>query len=108
MEKETSIFTFGNPEPVHDNKITDYLGTFFDTYGEYYMPPMSISGLLKVRKANPHHGACLEFRINVLVNEFIENPVLSRRDFKRAAKDFFGCGNAYFQRIENYFGKMLR
>ena len=100
-------FTFGEPEPVHNINILDYLSTNLDTWGRYYKPPISLEGLSKMPRANAHHGSCLIFRRNAIVNEFIPSPGLALNDYRCAATDYLNFGQAYFKKITDLFGRIL-
>lgn len=103
-----TVFSFGDPEPVLSNQLTDYLGVFATDDGKYYTPPVSLKGLAKVTRANAHHGACLYFKRNLLLTLFKPSPALGIRDLKGAALDFVTFGNCYFQKISNRAGMVQR
>lgn len=107
MSEDTNkgSFTFSPPEEIHNASILDALGVFADMGGEYYYPPIDLSGLSMMRRANGHHGSCILFRRNYLSNAFIHTGALSIHDFRAAATDFLTFGNAYFQILRNLFGK---
>lgn len=96
-------FSFGDPEPVHDEHILDFLGVFQEAGGEYYIPPVSLSGLAKMRRANGHHGSCILLRRNAVANAY-QGGGLSVQDFRRAATDLLSFGNAYLEKVRNGFG----
>ena len=60
-------FSFGEPEPVLNSSFTDYLGIFIHPEGEYYTPPVSLTGLAKLARANAHHGTIPYFKRNMLL-----------------------------------------
>ncbi|WP_296059573.1 phage portal protein [uncultured Amphritea sp.] len=101
-------FTFGDPESVLDNSLTDYLGTFLDDIQDFYVPPVSQRGLIQTMSANAHHGSCIYFKRNLLVQRYIPSPLLSLMDLYKAALDFEATGNAYLQIFTNAFGQQLR
>ncbi|MDD5598781.1 MAG: phage portal protein [Victivallaceae bacterium] len=98
-------FTFGDPEPVQNSRILDALGAFADMGGEYYLPPINLTGLSMMRRANGHHGSCVLLRRNMLVNAFIPTGAISIRDFKAAGTDYVTFGNAYLQLLRNIIGQ---
>jgi len=98
-----ALFTFGEPEPVHNEHILDFLGVFQEAGGEYYIPPVSLSGLAKMRRANGQHGSCILLRRNLLANAY-RGGALSVQDFRRAATDLLSFGNAYLEKVRNGFG----
>lgn len=94
------MFTFGEPEPVHNERILDYLGVFPDFGGEYYIPPISLSGLAKMRRANGQHGSCVLFRRNMAANAYVAGA-FSVRDFRAACSDLLSTGNAFAVYVKN-------
>jgi PBSX family phage portal protein len=105
---QSLAFAFGDPEPVLQNHLTDYLGVFVDVFHNYYLPPVSLMGLADTMNANPHHNAILRFKRNMLAKWFRPSPLLSYVEFRKAALDFQVFGMAYFQQIYNRFGGLLR
>lgn len=103
----THVFSFGDPEPVLRSSLLDYLGVFQDFAGPYYAPPISLHGLAKLRRANPHHGAILGFKRNVVSMTFQENTYIKQADMEAAAYDFAVLENCYFQKIYNRLGGLL-
>ncbi|MEA4863384.1 MAG: phage portal protein [Victivallaceae bacterium] len=101
-----SFYAFGDPEPVQADRILDYLGTFADDDGEYYLPPVSFAGLGRLRHACGHHGSCLVFRRNMAVRAFKSGPC-TLADFMRSITDFLTFGNAFFEVRRNAFGQIL-
>ncbi|ABG39222.1 phage portal protein, PBSX family [Paraglaciecola sp. T6c] len=101
-----SNFSFGDPEPVLNNNLTDYLGIFTHN-GEYYTPPVSLTGLVKCSRANPHHASALYFKRNMATKWFIPSPYLSQKSLSRAAYDYHWAGQCYFRARYNTFGQFL-
>ncbi len=100
-------FTFGDPEPVLDaREILDMSEAWWN--GQWYEPPVSLAGLAKSFRANPHHSSAIYVKRNILVSTFIPSPMLTRQDFSRWALDFIMFGNGYLQRIDNMLGNALR
>ena len=96
-KKKTLAYTFGDPEPVLNNNLADYLGVFLQANGEYFEPPVSLSGLGKLLRANAHHGAVLPFKRNLLAKNFLPSKGLSRQTLIRAGLDYLVFGMVYFQ-----------
>jgi len=107
-KKDSIAFSFGDPEWVLGSQITDYLGTVYDSNQEYYTPPLSPSGLVKVTGANAHHGSCIYFKRNLLVRQYRPNQVLPLMDLNAAALDFEILGNCYLQTFSNHLGQIVR
>ena len=98
---------FGEPVSVLEQPITEYLGCFQAPAGNYFLPPISMTGLSKMRNANPYHGSALIFRRNILAITYVPNKYLSISDFRNIQFDLLTFGNAYLQRIYNVFGDLL-
>ena len=105
--KSSLAFSFGDPEPVMSNNLVDYLGVFLQPNGSYYEPPVSLSGLAKVLRANAHHNTIPYFKRNLLLKNFEPSLGLNRPALLTAALDYLVFGNAYFQKIKNRFGTVL-
>ncbi|QUI71263.1 phage portal protein [Pseudoalteromonas sp. M8] len=103
----SDVFSFGDPEPCLDNRLTDYTGVFADSNG-IYAPPVSLYGLVKLLRVNAQHGPILGFKRNMILKWFKPNSVLSNEAFKKFAYDYLWSGNAYLQIIKNPFGQIIR
>ncbi|WP_289283320.1 MULTISPECIES: phage portal protein [unclassified Methylophaga] len=101
-------FTFGDPEPVLNNKMTDYLGVFTDLGGKYWVPPVSLNGLAQTRGANSHHNSILHFKKNMILKWFEPSKMLSYSTLKQIALDFEVFGMFYVQIFTNGFGRPVR
>lgn len=100
-------FTFGEPESVLDrNEILDYIEAWSN--GRWYEPPISLDGLAKSFRANPHHSSAIYTKRNVLASTFIPHRLLSREAFSRFALDFLVFGNAYLERIDSIGRRALK
>ncbi|WP_102794282.1 phage portal protein [Bowmanella denitrificans] len=102
-----NVFSFGDPEPVLSSHLTDYLGIFTHN-GEYYTPPVSLSGLAKCSRANAHHGSALYFKRNMAVRWFNPSSVLSAQDLGKAAYDYHLFGQGYLRARKHKLGGFLR
>lgn len=93
-------FTFGDPEPVLNNRqIFDYLECWRN--GKYYEPPLSLDGLARSTRSSVHLESGLRFKRNMLLKTFIPHKLLSRQTFDQFALDFLWSGNAYLEKREN-------
>lgn len=101
-------FAFGDPEPILSNRLTEYLGVFLDISGDYFRPPVSLTGLADLMNANAYHGSILHFKKNMIVKWFAPGKLLSTMTMKLAALDFEVLGNCYFQKFTDRFGNVLR
>ncbi|ABM38586.1 phage portal protein [Polaromonas naphthalenivorans] len=90
-------FSFGDPEPVMDNReILDYIECWMN--GRWYEPPVSLEGLAKSFRASTHHSSSIYFKRNILLSTFQPHPLLDRATFSGYALDFLTFGNAYLER----------
>jgi len=104
---QVEVFTFGEPESVLSrSEILDYIEAWSN--GRWYEPPISLDGLAKSFRSNPHHSSAIYTKRNVLASTFIPHKLLSREAFSRAALDFLVFGNAYLERIESIGRTPLR
>tara|TARA_R110002050_G_scaffold57423_3_gene128935 strand:- start:80897 stop:81904 length:1008 start_codon:yes stop_codon:yes gene_type:complete len=101
-------FSFGDPEPVLNNNITDYLAVFLDMHGEYYRPPVSLSGLADIMTANPHHNSILHFKKNMVLKWFTPSKLMTYNTLQKLALDYVVTGMMYVQVFTNAFKKPVR
>lgn len=100
-------FTFGDATPVLDGRdILDYTEAYWN--GEWYEPPVSLNGLAKSFRANPHHSSAIYVKRNILVRSYIPHPLLSKQDFARLALDYLTLGNGYVQQLDNIVGGAMK
>ena len=99
-------FSFGEAEPIA-NGWRDMLHTSYDPFNDTYQPPIALSGLAKIGTANAMHRRCINFKVGQMGLVFVENGLISLRDYKRAARDLETFGNVYFQRLYNIFGQFI-
>ena len=93
-------FTFGEPVPVMDKReILDFAEAAFN--GKWYEPPVSMTGLAKSFRANPHHSSAIYIKRNILASVFIPHKLLSRSEFSSLALDLMTFGNSYVERIDS-------
>jgi len=102
------VFEFGDPEPILTNNPIDYLGTFLDVHGEYYRPPVSLTGLANLMSANAHHGPILHFKKNMVLKWLTPSRLATYATIQKAALDYFVTGNMYFQKFYNGLGRVVR
>jgi len=106
-QEESMAFSFGDPEPVINGSITDYLGVFLLDNGSYYSPPVSLSGLARLRGANAYHGPLLEFKTNMILKDIILSPAVPFSEILPFTTDFVTFCNAYFQKVKNLIGEVV-
>ena len=108
--KNTNVnaFSFGDPEPVLQNHMTEYLGVFDDFSGRYYLPPVSLSGLASTMRANPHHNSILHFKKNMVLKWFKPSRFISYNVLQQLALDYEVLGNYFVQIFKNGFGRPVR
>jgi len=102
-----SSFSFGDPEPCLDNRLTDYMGIFADMNG-VYTPPISLTGLIKLLDVNAQHAPILYFKRNMILKWFKPNSILNRNNFSKFAFDYLWSGMGYFQVIKNSFKQIIK
>ncbi len=107
-QESVSAFSFGEPEPVLDGYLNDYMAQGLIDNGEYYQPPVSLKGLARLLRANAYHGPILEFKTNVVMRGFIGNQILPRRVMYAAVTDYNVFSNCYFQRVRNGYGETVQ
>lgn len=107
MSDKDLVFSFGDPETVLGSSLGDYLGLFRDPVHDYYVPPISQSGLAKLLRANGHHGTIPYFCRNMVVRWYLDSPVLRRAELGKAAFDRRVFGHCYLQKIKNRLGQIL-
>jgi PBSX family phage portal protein len=103
-----TLFSFGDPEPVLGGNWGDYLGTFLEPSGDYYVPPVSQSGLANLLGANAHHGTIPYFKRNLLRKWFTPSSTLRPECLANAGFDHSVFGHCYFKTIFNPFNQVLR
>lgn len=99
-------FTFGEPEPVLQGDLVDYIESWRN--GKWYEPPISWEGLAKSFRASPHHASALYVKRNVLTSTFIPHRLLDRGTFSKFALDYLTFGNGYLERPRNRMGSTLQ
>lgn len=97
-------FTFGSPEPVLGKNLAQWLDVFEDSRYGYYEPPVSFSGLAKLRHANAYHTTIPYIKRNMIMKNWIPTPGISRRDMERLVFEFLIFANAFLQEAVNGFG----
>jgi PBSX family phage portal protein len=108
--KEPGIeaFTFGDPEPVLTGYLNDFLGVWLVDNGQYYTPPVSLTGMARLLRANAYHGPLIEFKTNMVMRGFQASPILSRREMYALATDYNVFANGYLQLVRNWFGEVIK
>ena len=105
---EATAFSFGDPEPVLQGGIYEYVGIWLLDNGRYYSTPVPLSGLARLLKANAYHGPILEFKVNMTMRGFRPSAALSRRDMHAVSTDYMVFANAYLQLARNWLGEVVR
>lgn len=101
------VFSFGEPVPVMDKReILDFFESNFN--GKWYEPPVSIDGLARSYRANPHHSSAIQVKRNILVSCFKPNQWLSRTEFSSFVLDYLLFGNAYLEPVKNRLNGLLQ
>lgn len=107
MDGAVQSFTFGDPESVLDGRD---LSQYFEIYhnGRYYEPAIAPKNLNKLLHMTPAHESAIRLKVNLLAASLIPNAILSRSEFKKFAMDYMIHGNAYFEKIKNVSGNIIR
>ena len=100
-------FSFGDPEPVLNNAVVNF-GSFLTMRGDYYNPPVSLHGLLKLLGANPYHAPILHLKKNLISRWHKPTALMNAETLIDSAFDFVTFGNGYYQQHLNGFGKVVR
>lgn len=101
-------FSIDDTEIINDASMVDILDVFYDPFNEVYTPPMKMSGLSALTRANGTHRRCINFKVNQMAICFVDTGLLSFRDFRRAARELETFGNIYFEIIKNRVGQWVR
>lgn len=104
---QAQAFTFGDPTPVLDKReILDLFESAWN--GRWYEPPVSMDGLARSFRANPHHSSAIYVKRNILVSCFRPHRLLGRSEFSSLALDFLTFGNGYLEPIRNRLGGVIQ
>jgi PBSX family phage portal protein len=102
-----TVFSFGDPEPVLDGaRFLNHLEVWHN--GRYYQPPVNPVTLSRAINIMPHHRSAISLKVNLLVRNFVEHPMLSADVFERFCLDFIVQGNGYLELIRNRMGRAAR
>jgi len=105
--KSPKVFTFGDPEPVMEGRdILDMFESWWN--GRWHETPISLAGLAKSYRANPHHSSAIQLKRNILVSCYLPHKAFKKQDFSRWALDFLLFGNSYLERVDNWLGEPLQ
>jgi PBSX family phage portal protein len=101
-------FSFGEPEPISGSNLSDLLSVTYDPYNKVYTPPLALSGLDTLTRANSIHRRCLNFKSNQMAICFEPNQLVALRDFRRASFELEVFGMAYFEKVFTRAGTISR
>jgi len=103
---QAEVFTFGDAESVLDRRdMLNYVECWQN--GRWYEPPINPRALGRVFNVTSHHRSALALKINLLVESFVETPLLSAEDFEQVALDYLVTGNGYLERIDSMLGRPM-
>lgn len=106
---EPFAFSFGDPEPVLDSGVMyESLGVWLVDNGRYFETPVPLRGLARLLHANAYHGPAIEFKTLQIMADFKATAAVSHADMNAAATDYNVFANAYFQKIRNFIGEVVR
>ncbi|MCA7941565.1 phage portal protein [Burkholderia cepacia] len=100
------VFSFGDPMEVLDRReLLDYVECM--RMGQWYEPPLPLDGLARSFRAAPHHSSAIYVKRNILVQSYIEHPLLPRAEFSRFVLEYLVFANSYLERRTNRLGDTL-
>lgn len=100
------VFSFGDPVEVLDRReLLDYVECM--RMGQWFEPPLPLDGLARSFRAAPHHSSAIYVKRNILVQAYIEHPLLPRAEFSRFVLEYLVFANSYLERRTNRLGDTL-
>ncbi|PRF87230.1 phage portal protein [Burkholderia multivorans] len=100
------VFSFGDPIAVLDRReLLDYVECM--RMGNWYEPPLPLDGLARSFRAAPHHSSAIYVKRNILVQSYIEHPLLTRADFSRFVLEYLVFANSYLELRTNRLGQPM-
>lgn len=99
-------FTFGDPESVLDRGEFLLMLEAADA-GRYYVPPISMIGLVKAHRMSAHHSSAIALKRNLLSMSLRPSKLLSHAEFEKLATNFLATGNCYLEQIDNIAGRPM-
>lgn len=104
---QAQAFSFGEPIPVLDRaEVLNYFESVL-MYDKYYNPPINLSYLAKSLNASAHHNSAITVKKNILLSTCKTTALLPRTQLEKLVQDYLVFGNAYLEKIENTFGKVI-
>ncbi|MBW5284574.1 phage portal protein [Burkholderia gladioli] len=99
----TEVFSFGDPIEVMDRReLLEYVECM--RMGNWYEPPLPLDGLARSFRAAPHHSSAIYVKRNILVQSYIEHPLLPRADFSRYVLEYLVFANSFLELRTNRLG----
>ncbi|HEM8998967.1 TPA: phage portal protein [Burkholderia cenocepacia] len=99
----TEVFSFGDPIEVMDRReLLEYVECM--RMGNWYEPPLPLDGLARSFRAAPHHSSAIYVKRNILVQSYIEHPLLPRAEFSRFVLEYLVFANSYLEQRTNQLG----
>jgi len=104
---QAQAFSFGEPIPVLDRaEVLNYFESVL-MYEKYYNPPINLSYLAKALNASAHHNSAITVKKNILLSTCKTTALLPRTQLEKLVQDYLVFGNAYLEKVENTFGKVI-
>lgn len=104
---QAQAFSFGEPIPVLDRaEVLNYFESVL-MYEKYYNPPINLSYLAKSLNASAHHNSAITVKKNILLSTCKTTALLPRTQLEKLVQDYLVFGNAYLEKVENTFGKVI-
>jgi PBSX family phage portal protein len=102
----TEVFSFGDPVEVLDRReLLEYVECM--RMGKWYEPPLPLDGLARSFRAAPHHSSAIYVKRNILVQSYIEHPLLPRAEFSRYVLEYLVFANSYLEKRTNRLGEPM-
>ncbi len=97
------VFSFGDPVEVMDRReLLEYVECM--RMGNWYEPSLPLDGLARSFRAAPHHSSAIYVKRSILVQSYVEHPLLSRADFSRFVLEYLVFANSYLELRTNRLG----
>jgi len=105
-ENNLFVVDFGEPESILNNDVVPYLGTFLH-HLDYFEPPISKEGLIKLRYANAFHSRMPTFRRDKILNLFDNKQIIKRKVLGLVIENLLVTGDTYIAPVFNPFGDII-
>ena len=105
-ENKMSVISFGGIEEI--TSPLDYVKTNYDTYNDYYIPPIDRQALSKIANIAAYHGAVLRARTTMVAGGFVSGGGMSQSQMRATALNLLMFGDVALLKVRNAFGAINR